>query len=82
MLDEKNIPQLTEEEKATFNDPDELKNIIKLEGLRKGVDIEVIKVNTGQGKTHTVVDDDTFVRFVTGEAKFDKETKYLLIARI
>jgi len=75
MLDEKNIPQLTEEEKATFNDPDELKNIIKLEGLRKDVNIEVIKVNTGQDKTHTVVNDDTFLRFVEGEAKFDKETK-------
>ncbi|MBR1428942.1 MAG: hypothetical protein IJ590_01670 [Rickettsiales bacterium] len=75
MLDEKNIPQLTEEEKATFNDPDELKNIIKLEGLRKDVNIEVIKVNTCQDKTHTVVNDETFLRFVKGEAKFDKETK-------
>lgn len=75
MIDEKNIPQLTKEEKETFNNPDDLKNIIKLEGLRKGVDIEVIKVNTGQDKTHTLVDEDTFVRFVTGEAKFDKETK-------
>jgi hypothetical protein len=43
--------------------------------LRKDVNIEVIKVNTGQDKTHTVVNDETFLRFVKGEAKFDKETK-------